>query len=86
MQIDAKALEKLERNKLIFSTPLDVDKYIADGLISRYQNRKTQFVLNCSMDDLPEDIRVRINEVKALKKKGSPDICVLGLNLKVAKF
>ncbi|EJB0234233.1 hypothetical protein MUJ65_004302 [Vibrio vulnificus] len=40
-------IKELERRMAIFATPLDVEKYIADGVISRYKNTKTQFVIHC---------------------------------------
>ncbi|NMS31403.1 hypothetical protein, partial [Vibrio parahaemolyticus] len=62
--MNTKETEELQRNMDIFSTPLDVEKYIDEGLISRYKNTKTQFVIHCSKDELPEEVSVRANKIE----------------------
>ncbi|ELA8128116.1 hypothetical protein RGL55_004562 [Vibrio parahaemolyticus] len=77
--------EELKRRMAIFSTPLDVEKYIADGIMSRYKNTKTQFVIHCSKDELPEEINARANKLKVISNKDGSTTLVFGLNLKVRK-
>ncbi|EIJ0971359.1 hypothetical protein LH716_004471 [Vibrio vulnificus] len=78
-------IEQLKRRMEIFSTPLDVEKYIADGIMSRYKNTKTQFVIHCSKDELPEEINARANKLQVISNKDRSTTLVLGLNLKVRK-
>ncbi|EHZ2552717.1 hypothetical protein K5N22_004392 [Vibrio vulnificus] len=78
-------IEQLKRRLEIFSTPLDVEKYIADGIMSRYKNTKTQFVIHCSKDELPEEINARANKLQVISNKDGSTTLVLGLNLKVRK-
>ncbi|EHV9590193.1 hypothetical protein ACWOVX_004304 [Vibrio vulnificus] len=78
-------IEQLKRRMEIFSTPLDVEKYIADGIMSRYKNTKTQFVIHCSKDELPEEINARANKLQVISNKDGSTTLVLGLNLKVRK-
>ncbi|EPW6854207.1 hypothetical protein ACWOVA_004452 [Vibrio parahaemolyticus] len=78
-------IEQLKRRMEIFSIPLDVEKYIADGIMSRYKNTKTQFVIHCSKDELPEEINARANKLQVISKKDGSTTLVLGLNLKVRK-
>ncbi|HAS8434509.1 TPA: hypothetical protein I7734_22360 [Vibrio vulnificus] len=78
-------IEQLKRRMEIFSTPLDVEKYIADGIMSRYKNTKTQFVIHCSKDELPEEVNARANKLQVISNKDGSTTLVLGLNLKVRK-
>ncbi|HCE4563691.1 hypothetical protein [Vibrio parahaemolyticus] len=78
-------IEQLKRRMEIFSTPLDVEKYIADGIMSRYKNTKTQFVIHCSKNELPEEINARANKLQVISNKDGSTTLVLGLNLKVRK-
>ncbi len=78
-------IEQLKRRMEIFSTPLDVEKYIADGIMSRYKNTKTQFVIHCSKDELPEEINARANKLQVISNKDGSTTLVLGLNLKIRK-
>ncbi|EJG0984991.1 MULTISPECIES: hypothetical protein [Vibrio] len=78
-------IEQLKRRMEIFSTLLDVEKYIADGIMSRYKNTKTQFVIHCSKDELPEEINARANKLQVISNKDRSTTLVLGLNLKVRK-
>lgn len=78
-------IEQLKRRMDIFSTPLDVEKYIADGIMSRYKNTKTQFVIHCSKDELPEEINARANKLQVISNKDGSTTLVFGLNLKVRK-
>ncbi|EIA1774642.1 hypothetical protein K6864_004439 [Vibrio vulnificus] len=81
-QID---LDELKRKADIFSTPVDIDRYISEGIISRYKNTKTQFIINCSKDKIPEDIAIRANKMKIIPNKDGSTTLVFGLNLKVRK-
>lgn len=83
--MNTKEIEELQRKIDIFSTPLDVEKYIDGGLISRYKNTKTQFVIHCSKDELPEEVSVRANKIEVVTNKDGSNTLVLGLNLKVRK-
>ncbi|STQ74588.1 hypothetical protein [Grimontia hollisae] len=78
-------IKELKRRMEIFSTPLDVEKYISDGIMSRYKNTKTQFVIHCSKDELPEEINARANKLKAIPNKDGSTTLVFGLDLKVRK-
>ncbi|WP_133146468.1 MULTISPECIES: hypothetical protein [unclassified Vibrio] len=78
-------IEQLTRRMEIFSTPLDVEKYIADGIMSRYKNTKTQFVIHGSKDELPEEVNARSNKLQVISNKDGSTTLVLGLNLKVRK-
>jgi hypothetical protein len=83
--VDSKDLEELRRVKGILSTALDVDKYISEGIISRYRNTKTKFVLHCSKEELPEAISRRVNKLEFIPNKDGSSTLILGLNLKVSK-
>ncbi|ENI8077559.1 hypothetical protein ABZW73_004431 [Vibrio vulnificus] len=79
-------IKELERRMAIFATPLvDVEKYIADGVISRYKNTKTQFVIHCTKDELPEEINARAKGLKLIPNKTGSNTLVLELDLKVTK-
>ncbi|CAH6885736.1 conserved hypothetical protein [Vibrio chagasii] len=78
-------IEQLKRRIEIFSTPLDVEKYISDGIMSHYKNTKNQFVIHCSKDELPEEINVRTNKLKVIPNKDGSTTLVFGLNLKIRK-
>ncbi|EOV0856371.1 hypothetical protein CGH76_23140 [Vibrio parahaemolyticus] len=86
MNVNTKVIEDIERRRKIYSTPLDVEKYIADGIISRYQNRKTQFIVHCPADEIPEEINARCNTTKSITKKNGANLFIVGLNLRVSKF
>lgn len=83
--MNTKEIEELQRKIDIFSTPFDIEKYIDEGLISRYKNTKTQFVIHCSKDELPEEVSVRANKIEVVTNKDGSNTLVLGLNLKVRK-
>ncbi|MGR6861792.1 hypothetical protein ACU5EH_20870 [Aliivibrio salmonicida] len=78
-------LDELKRKADIFSKELDVDKYISEGVISRYKNTKTQFIINCSPDKLPEEIGIRANKAKSIPNKDGLNTLVFTLNIKVRK-
>ncbi|EKO5150658.1 hypothetical protein KW410_00105 [Vibrio fluvialis] len=78
-------IKELERRIAIFATPLDVEKYIADGVISRYENTKTQFVIHCKKDELPEEINTRAKGIKLIPNKTGSNTLVLELDLKVTR-
>ncbi|KKD59552.1 hypothetical protein RN22_15345 [Grimontia sp. AD028] len=78
-------IKELEKRMAIFSTPLDLDKYIDDGVISRYKNTKTQFVIHCRKDELPEEINARTKGLKLIQNKTNGNTLVLELDLKVRK-
>ncbi|MGF1826371.1 hypothetical protein L4D17_23585 [Vibrio splendidus] len=83
--MDAKDLEELKRINTIFSTPLDVDRYISEGVISRYRDTKTKFILHFSKDEIPEEISRRANKLELIQNKDGTSTTVLGLNLKTSK-
>ncbi len=64
-----------------FKNPVDIDKYIEQGLLSRYKKTKSKFVIHCDLKELPEDIGCRSTGIER-KKDGQ---LILTVNLKVIK-
>lgn len=83
--MDITDLEEIKRKSGIFATPLDIDKYISEGIMSRYKNTKTKFTIHCSNEELPEEIGIRANKITFIPNKDGTNTIVLRLNLKVRK-
>lgn len=82
-EIPADLLEKMER----LSKPLDIDKYIDSGVVSKAtSNSKTKFIVNIDFNKLPEDISERIQAVETKKFKDGSSKVVITLNLKILKL
>ncbi|TLE26828.1 hypothetical protein [Vibrio cholerae] len=74
-------MDIMERRMSIFSKPLDIEKYIADGVISRYKNTKTMFIIHCKKSELPEEINTRAIGLKSIPNKTGSNTLVLELDL-----
>ncbi|RYV02064.1 hypothetical protein SOPP22_10835 [Shewanella sp. OPT22] len=59
-------MDEIQRKLDILKQPLDIETYIEKGLISRYKNTKSKFILNCNLDELPEELEFRITEMSFL--------------------
>lgn len=77
--------EEVLRQSKMFSTPVDIDKYIEQGLLSRYKQTKSKFVLHCDSKELPEDINLRISALESINSKKGSSQLVITLNLRVSK-
>ncbi|WP_143075530.1 hypothetical protein [Desulfomicrobium apsheronum] len=79
-------LRDLQHKLELISKPLDVEKYITDGFISRLtHNSKTKFFVNGNPKELPEDINARIQKIEVKQTKDGSSKVVVTLNLKVVK-
>jgi hypothetical protein len=79
-------LRDLQHKFGLLSKPLDVEKYITDGVISRLtHNSNTKFFVNGNPKELPEDINARIQRIEVKQKKDGSSKVVITLNLKVVK-
>ena len=78
--------ELLEKMRLL-SKPLDVEKYISDGVISRLTKRsKTRFVVHVNLNDLPIDITERIRAIENKNLRNGTSKTIITINLKVLKI
>jgi hypothetical protein len=76
----------LEQQFKLFSKPLDVEKYLEAGVISRLTQRsKTKFIVNGNMTELPEEIIARVQELETKMQKDGSSKMIVTLNLKVLK-
>jgi hypothetical protein len=73
-------LEEIQRKLKILSTPFDAEKYIEQGVISRYKQTKTKFYLNCTSESIPEEINLRTTAIQ--QTKGSALVITLSVKAK----
>lgn len=78
-------LEEIQRKFEALSKPLDVDKYIREGLISPYKKTKSKFFVNCNSKELPEEINLRTTAIETISSEKGGNRLVITLSLKVAK-
>ncbi|NAX48817.1 hypothetical protein CAG70_17675 [Photobacterium halotolerans] len=80
--MDEQAQKELQESYEIYRTPLDVEKYVAQGVLVPYaKNSKTKFYINVtSKDDIPKDISARVKSLEISKNK-----LLVTLNLKLLK-
>lgn len=69
----------------MFATPIDIDTYIEQGLLSRYKQTKSKFIVHCDSKELPEEIDLRTTALETTNSKEGNSQLVITLNLKVRK-
>lgn len=77
--------DEIQRKLEIIATPVDIDTYIEQGLLSRYKQTKSKFIVHGDHKELPEDINLRTTALETINSKESGSQLVITLNLKDGK-
>lgn len=77
--------EEIQRKLEMLATPVDIDTYIKQGLLSRYKQTKSKFIVHCHPKELPEEINLRTTGLETNNSKEDGSQLVITLNLKVSK-
>lgn len=78
-------LSEIQRKLEVLSKPLDLDKYIREGLISPYKKTKSKFFVKCNPKEIPEEINLRVTELETINSKIDGSQLVVTLDLKAFK-
>ncbi|EIZ0308515.1 hypothetical protein ACSTJP_10660 [Vibrio parahaemolyticus] len=78
--------KEIEEKTIRLSTPLDVEKYINAGHISRVTpSSKTKFFIHDNPENMPIELTERIQGVETKLLKDGTSKTIVSLNLKVLK-
>lgn len=77
--------EEIQRKLEMLSTPVDIDAYIKQGVLSQYKQTKSKFIVHCDPEELPEEINLRTTTLETSNSKEGGSQLIITLNLKVSK-